>query len=490
MTHEAVDSVGSLAAATEHWPGLRGWGTSHGLLYKLRGHVGEWMAAEHLTDAGCEVVMPEASNWPGHDLWVDGHPVNVKITSDAARVAAAALRSHPDVAVLVPGDAEHLPTDAIHFDVDHPLPMSAFDGEATVFVDDALSVTDATDATSDALDAASGHVDARLPWITIARSSIRELSLWNEGKTDLGRATKNVTIDAATIGGGAKAGAALGAKLGTLAGPGLGTAIGAAIGGVVGGLLGRTAARELREKPLREAREAFDRSREAYETAKSTIIEDTIRAWDLRLASADAELASDRQRIHAEVDAAIAEARDHVARATRLAAADRIELRAVAMRGTAAELAMATQRLERRRWVARVWPSERDAWARVSAPHLEAELSRLVGFKRLAAEGPDWTFLDALCQTTQGRRLVEAIARKNAQTRAVSLRTIGQASERALRDLAARRIEMVRTLEAEHPDLLARTQRRLDEVAAPARAARDALLSELRKAGVSVDEPR
>ena len=414
LTHEAVDSVGSLAAATEDWPGFAAWAAgaeaSRGLLYKLRGHVGEWIVADHLTDGGRMVEIPEASNQPGHDLWVDGHPINVKTTADAARSSAAALRSHPDVAVIVPGDAERLPEDAIHFGEDQALPDAALH-VGGVFVDDALSVSDATTATADALDAASGTIEARLPWITIARSSLRELSLWNDGMTNLGRATKNVAIDAATIGGGAKAGAVLGGKLGTLAGPGLGTAIGAA----VGGMLGRTTARELREKPLRDARENFERSKEAFESAKTALVDEAIRGWDLRLSSAESDFAVERQRAHSALTAATADAREQLRRATELTMQDRVELRAAAMRATIAEISTATSHQERTSWIVRLWPDDRYAWARAAAPYLEAEVHRLTELESVATQGPDHAFLEGVAQTVAGRALADGIVRRNAR---------------------------------------------------------------------------
>jgi hypothetical protein len=128
---------------------------SAGFTNNLLGHMGEWHVREHLTDAGVAVAMPAASNAPGLDLWADGHAINVKTWENAASAASSHFSRYPDIPIIVPGDAAHIPADALHFDPSSGLDAAALAGsDHLVIVDDALSRADPLDQTNHALEIA------------------------------------------------------------------------------------------------------------------------------------------------------------------------------------------------------------------------------------------------------------------------------------------------------------------------------------------------
>lgn len=484
LTHQAVSSLGSLADATKHWPGLGVWGSSVGVVTKLRGHVGEFMAAEHLRNAGHGVRMEAASNAEGMDLWVDGHPMNVKTTLDASRAAHAALRAHPDVGVIVAGDAEHI-SDGVHFSEQHAINEQML-GQEHIFIDDSLSVHDATSATQDALDAAGGQVDVHVPWITAARSSFREFELLNAGKTDLGRAAKNVAVDTAVMGGGAKAGAVLGAKIGTLFGPGLGTAVGAVIGGVVGGKVGSGVARDIREQPLRDARTAYDAAARTFEAKRTEIVEAAVKTWDARVTCAHRELAGFRRTADDSIRDVVSKAVAETARATKLQARAREAMLTAAQAAAGRELDTARRRVaDLSRWD-RLWPEREFTHARAALPYLEAEVAQLASLEGTTTRNDDATFLTALSATTAGISLVEQHARRISAFRVAALRDVEQRANGILARLASQRATLVETLTEEHARMIDETTSHLRRAAEPASAARGLLEKEMRKAGMEV----
>lgn len=98
----------------------------------------------------------------------------------------------------------------------------------------------------------SGHI----PVITIAISSFRELNLLMDNKTDAMTSLKNISLDAAGAGGGGIVGAKAGAIAGSLFGP-VGAIIGGIVGGIGGAVGGRTLTNEIKQKPLKNAIEAY-----------------------------------------------------------------------------------------------------------------------------------------------------------------------------------------------------------------------------------------
>ena len=117
--------------------------------------------------------------------------------------------------------------------------------ESSLCIDDLTSSTD-FDIT--------GHI----PVVTIAISSFREFQLLTEDKTDYITSLKNIALDAAGAGVGALAGAKGGALAGSFFGP-LGTGIGAGIGAIFGAVAGRFATNKIKQIPLNNAIEAYEK---------------------------------------------------------------------------------------------------------------------------------------------------------------------------------------------------------------------------------------
>lgn len=98
----------------------------------------------------------------------------------------------------------------------------------------------------------SGHI----PVMTIAVSSFREFNLLMDNKTDAMTSLKNIGLDAAGAGGGGLVGAKAGALAGSLFGP-VGTLIGGIAGGICGAMGGRALTNEIKQRPLKNAIEAY-----------------------------------------------------------------------------------------------------------------------------------------------------------------------------------------------------------------------------------------
>lgn len=94
----------------------------------------------------------------------------------------------------------------------------------------------------------SGHV----PVVTIALSSVREIQLLSNDKTNYLTSLKNIALDAAGTGGGALIGAKAGAIAGSLFGP-IGTIVGSIFGSIGGAMGGRTITNNIKIRPLKNA---------------------------------------------------------------------------------------------------------------------------------------------------------------------------------------------------------------------------------------------
>lgn len=95
-------------------------------------------------------------------------------------------------------------------------------------------------------------------FITVALSGFREIKLLKNHDTDVTNAMKNFGLDVAGTGVGGSAGAALGVTIGSAIFPGVGTAIGALLGGIGGAIGGRKASNTVKEKPFRDALQAYE----------------------------------------------------------------------------------------------------------------------------------------------------------------------------------------------------------------------------------------
>lgn len=246
---------------------------------KFGGHLGEVYVGEHLEQAGQNVIFPEMSNNEGFDLFLHGHEINVKTISDAYQLSAH-FAEYPNIPVIIPGDAVHIPDGAIHFDPSNGIEdvLKALDSHAShlVIVDDALSHADVMGQSGDALELASGNAhsmydvggDIHFPIITGIFSGYREANLLLNNKTTLLAAAKNMSLDIAGTGGGGFIGAKMGGMTGFLIGGPIGAAIGTFLGGVSGAVLGRSATNSVKRIPLEEAIREYEA---AYEKMQSNI---------------------------------------------------------------------------------------------------------------------------------------------------------------------------------------------------------------------------
>lgn len=257
LSHQQIDGVADLLRLVD----AKAYAIeSDGFFNMLLGHVGEWHALEHLHDAGIPAAMAYGANQAGYDVVANGHEMNVKTVQDAAAAARAHFSSYPDTPIIVPGDAAHIPADALHFD-----PSAGFDTAAVganshqVIVDVALSHAEVADQTQTALDVlADPGAHAHFPWVTAAVSTFRESKLYLKGNTDLARAAKNVGVDTAAVGGGGLVGMKAGAALGTMVGGPVGTVLGGIAGSIVGSLSGRALANSVKRAPLDTARQEYE----------------------------------------------------------------------------------------------------------------------------------------------------------------------------------------------------------------------------------------
>ena len=246
-------------------------------IHKFGGHLGEVYVGEHLEQAGQNVVFPEMSNNEGFDLLLQGHEINVKTVSDAYQLSAH-FAEYPDIPVIIPGDAAHIPDGAIHFSPSYGIEdlLKALDSHDShlVFVDDALSHAEVMGQSGDALELASGNAhslcevggDIHFPIITGILSGYREVNLLLEDKTTLRDATKNISLDIVGTGGGGIAGAKIGGMTGLAIGGPIGAAVGAFLGGVSGAVLGRRATNSVKRIPLEEAIDEYESAYEKMQT--------------------------------------------------------------------------------------------------------------------------------------------------------------------------------------------------------------------------------
>ena len=137
----------------------------------------------------------------------------------------------------------------------HNIDMDELVSNFSNCVDNNINPTDFTD-----LDF-SGHI----PVVTIAISSFREFKLLMDNKTNTMTSLKNIGLDAAGAGGGGLVGAKTGAIVGSFFGP-VGTFIGGIVGGIGGAMGGRAITNEIKQKPLRNAIQAYQSNAELMKT--------------------------------------------------------------------------------------------------------------------------------------------------------------------------------------------------------------------------------
>jgi hypothetical protein len=217
----------------------------NGFLDGLKGYAAESIVADHFAALGHHVVLATATNEPGWDLLIDGHPFQVKAGETAAQAAHHALALHPGIPVITdPSAAEHL------FAIDpHAAVLAVHEIGATH-----LEVT--TSQTLDGLDAIGHAGSFHFPFITVAMSSWRELKLLEEGHATFESACAHVITDGIGVGAGMAAGAQTGVMLGGLVGP-HGMALGGLLGGFVGAIAGKIGATFLKEAKFNRLYERY-----------------------------------------------------------------------------------------------------------------------------------------------------------------------------------------------------------------------------------------
>jgi hypothetical protein len=144
----------------------------------LAGHAAEFRVADHLRDSGVHVVMPQASNAPGLDLWANGHALNVKNVQNVAATAHQHFAHYPDIGMVVPADVA-APHGALHFTPGDHVDLGALSDHHQILVDSALSHADTVAQVHHASNLLMQHgvPDHMFPIGTIAISGIREYKL-------------------------------------------------------------------------------------------------------------------------------------------------------------------------------------------------------------------------------------------------------------------------------------------------------------------------
>lgn len=262
------------------------------VLRGLRGHLGEQVAADHLSQAGSTVSMPDSGSNPGWDLDVDGTVLNVKVTANGARTAADHFETNPDIPIVMNADAADIPGAAVYWDGEGPLQLADL-AAGSVVVDSSLTASGLVDQIADSVPAVDplatlgdwGDVIPNAGAIIAAGlSAKREHALVREGHTTKSRAAKNVAVDggARAVGfwAGAKAGFLTGAMVDAGTGGatlGLGAVAGGVLGGIGGAKVGRKVAEHVKQGPLRDAAEALSATatdyRDAMDRERGTINE-------------------------------------------------------------------------------------------------------------------------------------------------------------------------------------------------------------------------
>jgi len=312
----------------------------------MAGHTAEFHVADHFHQAGLHTVMPGAANEPGLDLWVEGHPLNVKNVQNVSTTAHEHFANYPGIPIIVPSDAQHIPAAAVNFDPGQHIDPAALVGDHHVIVDGALLNADMAGNMDHAAGLVQNHgvPDHAFPVATLIVSGFREVKLLRSKDTILGRALKNVGLDVAGGGVGAHYGAAagvagaaaaaphlagMGAAAGAIAGP-PGMAAGALIGAVIGGLGGRYGAKRLRNRPLTRAQENMRAAAGYYDSREKEVAADAERDWAKTVRSTKGTFHRRLRALEKKNAEVISELQGRIEGSTRLSAEDASRLLAAA----------------------------------------------------------------------------------------------------------------------------------------------------------------
>jgi len=493
LTHEHVTNMADLGRAIAHWDSVSQWSEpSAALVAKVKGHLAEFVAADHLQNAGHHVEMAQTSTQPGWDLDVDSVEVNVKSVDHFSSLTRH-FSEYPDIPVLVPHDTLGVPEGAIHYDGSHVADfVSAKEAGATVFVDHALSNADVSASAEAGLDVGSGHIHLHIPWITMGISALREGMLLIDGNTDFTRALKNVAIDTAAVGGAGALGAKAGGAIGTFIAPGIGSILGAVIGGIGGALFGRSVANSVKRAPLDAAKGVYDTAVNRYQDQLGRTTREADRIWQQEREGQVKRLNEAGERAKREAIAVIDSARQDLERSRQLSPEDARLLLEATEATILDKIANLQARLDSVSKVRELlWPTAQFFSCREALPQYKAFYEDWktrrsgVDVSSIGAFTVDKVF-DLTMPVTQGEYQARVFlvgvstARKLAFEKAESART------RAVNQVATVRNQAIKTLN-DCKDKLGRwINSEMRSSLASLQSAHYSLTSEMRKAGIDV----
>ncbi len=494
LTTRTVTSVGDLHQAVDHWKALSQLsGPSEALVRQVKGHVAEFMARDHLVDAGHHVAMAGASNNEAWDLDVDGHLMNVKAWADGGAAVAVHAAHYPDHSVVLAGDGGHIPHDALHFDPLHAIDLqAAHEAGASVFVDDALSQVHAAQVAENGLDAAAGNVHVHVPWVTLAVVSFQEVRLLTKGHTDLLRASKNITVTTTAVGGGMTVGAKAGAAIGTFIAPGLGTAIGAVVGGLAGTFAGRKVASSIKEAPLVDAKARYEAAVAAFDAVRGATLEEAGRTWTSFETSTRSALEAEARQVATQAHRSVVSAATLLAATREMDAQEAQRVLADANREVEEDAAAAKAAYHDLQWWRRTLVPDADAaasWARMHRSSERAETwgtSRSLLVASFGRKAPADQVFNLALATPSGETAARTHLAHVARVRISAVEQATRAARSAVDSVLRARAGAVAALAAKQREIVETVNATVEPAVAPLRSARDGLVSELRKAGVAV----
>jgi hypothetical protein len=491
LAHERVNGVADLLRIID----AKGYAIeSEGFARKLLGHLGEWHVHDHLIQAGVDVAMPATSNAPGLDLWANGHAMNVKTVKDAATAASAHFADHPDIPIVLPGDAADIPADALHFDPSEGFDTAVLAGsDHVVVVDDALSHADIVDQTHHLRDLAGDPgPDIGFPWVTATMSGFREVRLLVKGHTDIVRATKNVAVDTAAVGGGSAIGLKTGALIGSAFGP-LGTIAGGLAGGLLGALGGRVVANEVKRAPFEAAKSRYEAALRTYREVEASLVVNVGTRWEQAREEQTRSLQTSLSRLRHDFETAIAELRDRLRDAVRLDL-KQAEVLLASVRG---DLSQAVK--EDRTALRADVPVFLSPWAGLFAPEAAQRLRRHQRELSVWCRATDsllsgWTGSDAdtsrcfdlSMATPKGTASAEAHVKRTQSVRKSVFAQAANRQQMLLADATLARRDAVTRLQDHWEQIRVATEDAMRPAVSSLRVAGEELRQELRKNGMAV----
>jgi hypothetical protein len=496
--HAPIDNLLDLTSVAH----LDSWAeASAGVQHQLAGHVGEFIARDHLEAAGLSTHMAELSNQQGWDATIGNLHVNFKDYADYHSPGIAEhFAANPDVPVVMPADAAHLPADALHITPSGHLDPSDLAGHH-VFVLDGWHHADAAKAMQSAYEqidpgialhhaaelAASGNlvdaagaIDLGFPVVTSLMSGYREGKLVISGDTDLLRAATNIGLDVGGVVGGGSIGHLIGSGIGVVLGGPPGAIVGGILGGVAGAIGGKVAAGAVRGQPLRDAAARYKDAHEELVATGKEAEALTGSTWTATSKTIGAEYEQSVRELVSLYDDFAAAQRSHAEEASTFSAADaeRVFGRARGGVDTAAALPDAP-----RRWLA--LPGIRQLSGAAAVRQLRRDLDRWDQScaDALTDEPERDRVLDLLAAVPGGDAEIERFVARGAEARTTAYRAIAAASAQTQTAAIGLRTAAQERLEDGWTQLQAEVQERLEATRERLTKAEAKLQKELRAAG-------